>query len=440
MSGSLNRRRFLQSSGLAAGGVASMLATGQASASWFWRKGQPKSPNERLNIGVIGTANRGGANLKGVSTENIVALCDVDSIFLDAARTKFPKAKKYSDFRRMIDDNDVEAVVVSTPDHTHAVATMQALELGKPVYCEKPLTHTVAEARAIGDMARKKGVATQMGTQIHAGTNYRRVVELVQSGAIGSVSEVHVWVGGSWKPMPRPVDIIPIPPTLNYDVWLGPAAYRPYHPEYLPFNWRRWWVFGGGTMADFGCHYMDLPHWALNLRQPVVVDSKGPEPHKECAPPWMVTRYSHPARGPLPPVKLTWYQGGPRPPHFEDGLLPKWGNSGVLFVGSKGMVLADYNKHVLLPEKDFAGFEPPAPFIPDSIGHHAEWILACKNGGGTGSGFDYASALTETVQLGNVAHRIGNKRMEWDSAKLISPNCPEAAEFVQYEYRRGWRL
>lgn len=416
-----------------------MLATGQANAAWFWNRRKKSSPNERLNIGVVGVANRGGANLKGVSGENIVALCDVDSNYLDKAKETYPDAKQYSDFFRLIDDKNVEAVVISTPDHTHAVATMAALDSGLPVYCEKPLTHTVSEARAIGDKARSLKLATQMGNQIHASSNYRRVVELVQTGAIGEVREVHVWVGTVWEPMPRPKDIVPVPANVKYDLWLGPAKYRPYHPEYLPFKWRRWWAFGGGAMADFGCHYMDLAHWALSLRYPFEVHSTGPEPHPECAPHWMTTKYRHAARGDLPGVELTWYQGGKRPPQMEQGLLGKWGN-GVLFVGGKGMLVADYSKHLLLPEKDFAGFQAPAPYIPDSIGHHEEWIQACKNGSGTTSNFDYASALTETVQLGNVSHRIGNKRMDWESATLTSPNCPEAEEYVQHNYRRGWRL
>jgi predicted dehydrogenase len=439
MKNSLNRRRFIQQAGLAAGGIASMLAAGQANASLFRRKGQPKSPNEKLNIGVIGVTGRGGENLKGVSSENIVAVCDVDSANLDKIKPTYPQARRYSDFRKLIDDGEVEAVVVSTPDHTHAVATMAALDAGLPVYCEKPLTHTVSEARAIGNKARSLNLATQMGNQIHAGKNYRRVVELVQSGAIGEVREAHVWVGTSWEAMPRPIEIVPVPSTLDYDLWLGPAAYRPYHPEYIPFKWRRWWAFGGGAMSDFGCHYMDLTHWALSLRYPIVVQSSGPIPHNECAPKWMVTKYTYPARENLAGVKLTWYQGGKLPPQVEDGTVPKWGN-GVLFVGEKGMLLADYGRYLLLPEKDFAAFQAPTPFIPDSIGHHAEWILACKNGGGTGSSFDYAAALTESVLLGTVSHRIGNKRMEWDAARMLSPNCPEAAQFVQHEYRRGWSL
>lgn len=439
MKNTLNRRRFIQQTGLVAGGIAGILSAGTASAALFRRKWQPKSPNERLNIGVIGVTGRGGENLKGVSTDNIVAVCDVDSANLDKVKNAHPKAKQYADFRKLIDDGDVEAVVVSTPDHTHAVATMAALEAGLPVYCEKPLTHTVSEARAIVSKARSANLATQMGNQIHSGTNYRRVVELVQSGAIGEVREVHVWVGTTWDPMLRPIEIVPVPSTLDYDLWLGPVAYRPYHPEYLPFKWRRWWTFGGGAMSDFGCHYMDLAHWALSLRHPIVVHSSGPIPHSECAPKWMVTKYTYPARENLAGVNLTWYQGGKLPPQVEQGTAPKWG-SGVLFVGEKGMLIADYGRHQLLPEKDFVGFQAPTPFIPDSIGHHAEWILACKNGGGTGSNFEYAAALTESVLLGTVSHRIGNKKMEWDASRMLSPNCPEAALFVQHEYRRGWSL
>ncbi|HSH95929.1 MAG TPA: gfo/Idh/MocA family oxidoreductase, partial [Roseimicrobium sp.] len=306
------------------------------------------------------------------------------------------------------------------------------------VYCEKPLTHTISEARQILSETKKRGVVTQMGNQIHSGTNYRRVVELVQSGAIGEVHEVHVWVDGTWQTKPRPVDIVPVPADLNYEMWLGPAQYRPYHPEYLPFNWRRWWAFGGGTMADFGCHFMDLPHWALKLGHPLSVTAEGPEVDPECAPPWMIARYEHPAREDMPPVTLTWYQGGKRPRYFEEGVLPKWG-SGVLFVGAKGMLIADYSKHLLLPESKFTGFVPPQPFIPDSIGHHAEWISACKHGGPTGSDFRYAAVLTEAVCLGNVAFRTG-KRIEWDSINMKATGCPEADEFIQHDYRRGWRL
>ena len=438
MKKSLSRRQFFQESALASAGV--WLAGTQLAAATRRPPGSRiLSPNDKLNVGMIGTANRAGANLQEVSSQNIVALCDVDEEFLAAASQKYPKAQVYTDFRRLIDQRDIDAIVIATPDHTHAVATVAALKSGRHVYCEKPLTHTVSEARIVAETAHNLKRVTQMGNQIHASNNYRRVVELIQSGAIGPVSEVHVWLDGVWELMKRPAEIIPVPSHLNYDLWLGPAPYRPYHPEYLPFKWRRWWDFGGGTLSDFGCHHIDLSHWALNLRHPITVEAEGPPVDSDCASPWLIVRYEYPSRGDLPPVKLTWYQGGKRPPQFAQGLLPKWGGAGSLFVGTKGMLLADYGNHRLLPEKDFVGFTPPTPFIPDSIGHHNEWIAACKTEGPTTCNFDYAGALTESVLLGNVAYRTG-KKLEWDAKKLRATNCPEADDYLQHEYRRGWKI
>lgn len=439
MSNRLNRRQFVSQAGLA-GAVAGLGATTAPAASFFKRKAKELSPNDKLNIGVIGTANRALANLRGVGHENIVALCDVDENFLAAAAKEFPKAAKFSDFRDLIDHRGLDAVVVSTPDHTHAVATAAALKSGLHVYCEKPLTHTVSEAREIRNLAAgRPELATQMGNQIHASNNYRRVVELIQNGVIGPVTEVHVWVGAEYPGTGAPTEIVPVPAHLHYDLWLGPAPYRPYHPVYLPFKWRNWWDFGGGTLADFGCHYMDLPFWALGLKQPKTVQSEGPAPHPNGPPEWQIVRYEFPSQAASPGVKLTWYQGKVRPPQFDQGLLPKWGN-GVLFIGSQGMLIADYGKHQLLPESVYAGFQPPPPFIPDSIGHHKEWTEACKHGGGTTSNFEYAGNLTEVVLLGNVSHRLGGKLLEWDPVKLRATNCPEADAFIQHEYRRGWRL
>lgn len=399
--------------------------------------GRP-SPNDRLNIGVIGVANRGAANLNGVAGENVVALCDVDQNYLSAAGDRFPEAKQFADFRDLLDQRDIDAVVISTTDHTHAVATVMALRSGRHVYCEKPLTHTVSEARIVANTARETKRATQMGNQIHAGTNYRRVVELIQAGAIGPVREVHCWAGSVWSGFGRTVEHSAVPPHLNWDLWLGPAQELPYSAAYVPAAWRGWWRFGGGAMADMACHHIDLPFWALNLRQPTSVQSEGPELHKEFAPEWQMVHYEFPQRDSLPPVKLTWYNGDKRPEYFNKGQLPKWGN-GTLFVGDKGMLLADYGNHVLLPESDFVDFQRPAPSIPDSIGHYAEWIEACKSGGPTTCNFDYAGALTETVLLGNVAYRSG-KKLLWDSKNLVATNAPEAAQFIQHHYRNGWSL
>lgn len=396
-----------------------------------------ESANEKLNIAVIGVANQGKYNLENVASQNIVALCDVDEKLLAKAAEKFPRAKRFNDFRKLIDAKNIDAVVAATPDHTHAVAAMAALESGRHLYCEKPLTRTISECRAIRAAAQKSGKATQMGTQIHATDNYRRVVELIQRGAVGQVGEVHVWVSGGFGGKSRPTDTPLVPEGLDYDLWLGPVERRPYHPEYLPFHWRNWWAFGGGTLADLGCHYMDLPHWALGLKAPLSVESEGPAPEAECPPVWLIARYLYPNTNGGNPIKLTWYHGGKRP-ELPAALAEKW-KSGVLFIGSEGELLADYNRHLLLPEEKFRDFKRPEPFIAKSAGHHKEWITACKNGSATSCNFDYSGALTEAVLLGNVAFRAG-KKLDWDTARLQATNCPEASEFIQHQYRSGWSL
>ena len=420
----IDRRQFLKTTAVAIVGASSLAAA------------RKLSPNERLNIGVIGVSNRGGENLKEVSSENIVALCDVDEKLLGAVAQKFPRAKTYVDFRKLMDQKDIDAIVVSTPDHTHAVACVAALRSGRHLYCEKPLTHTVSECRRVRELAAQHKAVTQLGTQIHAGNNYRRVVELIQSGAIGAVEEVHVWAAGAGK---WPLGPAELPAYLNYDLWLGPVPARAYNPEYVPLNWRYWWAFGGGTLADFGCHFMDLPHWALDLRYASSCELVDGPPVDEDRPPrWLIVRYQYPARGEKPPVKLTWYHGGRRPDLLTPEQAKQW-RSGVLFIGKKGMLISSYDKHLLLPEKDFEGFTPPEPFIPNSAGHHREWIEACKTGGPTTCSFDYSGALTETVLLGNVAYRVGRK-LEWDSKKLRATNCRQADEYIQHHYRKGWKI
>jgi predicted dehydrogenase len=416
-----------------------------------------KSPNEKLNVVVIGCGGRGAANMREMLGENIVALCDVDENHLRKAAEKAPHAKKFRDFRKLYDelkDSEFDAVVVSTTEHTHVFATLPALQRKKHVYCEKPLTHNVREARLIREAARKAGVVTQMGTQIHAGSNYRRVVELVQAGAIGPIREVHVWVSRAWgrqsddeakrhkdivRISERPKDEVPVPKGLDWDLWLGPAPGRPFHSVYVPGpKWYRWWDFGGGTMSDLGSHWIDLPFWALKLDAPLAVEASGPTPHAEIAPASMSATFHYGARGDLPAAKLTWYQGTMKPELWKERKIAQWGD-GVLFIGAKGMLLSDYGKHVLLPEKDFADFKRPSKTIPDSVGHHAEWIQACKTGGATTCNFGYSGALTEANHLGNVAYRAG-KRIEWDAKKLRIPNVTAAERFLGREYRKGWKL
>ncbi len=345
-----------------------------------------------MNIVVIGCGGRGAANLREMLGENIVALCNVSEPNLLQAAQKAPRAKKYRDFRKLYDelkDGDFDAVVVSSTEHTHAFATLPALRRKKHVYCEKPLTHNLREARVIIEAAKKADVATQMGTQVHAGSNYRRVVELIQGGAIGPVREAHVWVSRAWGRQSeeeakqhrdivwtaeRPREEVPVPAGLDWDLWLGAAPRRPFHGVYVPGpKWYRWWDFGGGTMSDLGSHWIDLPFWALNLDAPRIVEASGPPPHPEIAPASMSATFHYGPRGELPEVKLTWYQGTLKPQLWQQGKIPAWGD-GVLFIGSKGMLLSNYGKHVLLPEKEFADFQRPAKTIPDSIGHHAEWL------------------------------------------------------------------
>ncbi|MHC4736464.1 MAG: Gfo/Idh/MocA family protein, partial [Planctomycetota bacterium] len=338
--------------------------------------------NNKLNVAGIGVGGRGAADINGAASENIVALCDIDEKHAAQTFERYPDAKRYKDFRKMLDEmhNKIDAVVIGTPDHTHAPAGMMAMKLGKHCYCEKPLSHSVYEARMMAEIARKKKLVTQMGTQIHARPNYRRVVELVQTGAIGTVRKVHVWLGANFTGPPKPTNMSQpdapsdrpaVPETLDWDLWLGPASYRPYHPTYAPFGWRYWWNFANGQLGDFFCHYCDLAFWALKLRHPVTVEAAG-SVHPESAARWTIARQEYPARGDLPPVTLTWYSGGGYPAFMKEGKVPQWGNA-VLFIGSKGMLIADYGRHQLLPEDKFVDFKRPDPFIPNSIGHHREW-------------------------------------------------------------------
>jgi len=418
-------------------------ATAAGIGFWTAPQGAPaadNSPAEKLNLAFVGVANRARGNIEGCAGQNVVALCDVDERYLARAATEFPRARAYNDWRKLLEQKDIDAVVISTADHTHAGPTLAAMQLGKHVYCEKPLTHNVREARLVSQMAGCMKVATQMGTQIHATENYRRVVELLRSGVIGSVQRIHVWVPTVWSGGgERPAATQPAPPEhLHWDLWLGPAPHRPYHPAYHPFGWRGWWDFGGGALADMACHHMDLSHWAFDLRHPLSVEAEGPQVHPDSCPRWLIVHYRYPGTKSHPPIHLTWYSGDKRPAELADLGKHKFG-AGSLFIGDKGMLLADYDRRVLLPEEQFKDFKAPEPTIPNSIGHHQEWIKACKEGGPTTCNFDYAGALTETVLLGNVAYRSGRK-LQWDAGKMTIPNAPQAERYLTREYRKGWEL
>lgn len=439
------RRDFLKNAALT--GAAGFWVGGRGA----WAQAGPAtrastSPSEKLNLGIIGVGGRATGNLdeedKAVASENIVAICDVDVTRLGKVGERFPKAQRYADFRKLIERSDLDAVVITTPDHTHAAATLMALNSGKHVYCEKPLTHTVEEARRVAEAAARNKRITQMGTQIHAGNNYRRVVELIQGGAIGAVGEVHVWVGANWSANKSPTPVAEIPAHLDFDLWQGPNLPRPFAKEYHPEDWRRWWAFGNGTLGDMGCHYLDLPFWALKLRHPTTIRAQGPAVHPEGCPAGLTVDYAFPARGELPPVKLTWYDAGKRPPMAGEWGVPPTAGSGVVFVGERGKLFADYNQKKLLPAGDFADFKAPAKSISASIGHHREWLEAIRRDAGpdaTTCHFDSAGALTEAVLLGTVAFRAG-REIEWDAKAMKVTNVREANQFLRTEYRKGWDM
>jgi predicted dehydrogenase len=414
------------------------------------------SPNSKLNIAGIGIGGQGASDLDQVSSENIVALCDVDSDYAAKIFRKYPDAKRYKDFREMFGkERSIDAVVVATPDHIHAVASMAAIKHGKHVYCEKPLTRTVYEARALAKAAREAKVATQMGNQGMAFEGNRLINEWIADGAIGPVREVHVW---SDRPthrgkMPlwwaqgieRPKDAPPVPPSLDWDLWLGPAPRRPYHPAYVPFRWRGWWDFGSGGLGDMGIHNLAPVFSALKLGAPTSVHGSSTPVFKETVPLACIVHYQFPARGDMPPVQLHWYDGGllpARPDELEDD-RPLDPEDGVIFVGDKGKMLVTGwgGEHPrLIPENRNKEFKRPPKTLPRSIGHHKEWIEACKTGSPTRSSFDFAGPLTEAVLLGSVCVRLGGEKLVWDGANFKVTNVAEANEFLHYKYRDGWTL
>ncbi|MEM7233149.1 MAG: Gfo/Idh/MocA family oxidoreductase [Planctomycetota bacterium] len=436
----IERREFLKRAVLA--GTATVGASSFATQHPL-NAAVTKSPNEKLNIGVIGPNGRGAANAKGVAGENIVALCDVDSQRLTAASKLYPKAKTFVDFRALLDVKELDAVVVSTPDHMHAIPAVTAMRRGLHVYCEKPLAHSVHEVRVMRETAKKHGLVTQMGTQIHAQNNYRRVVELIKAGAIGKVRRVHVWMGGrpdlrmpaGHSTVAKRVKKAAPPKHVNYDLWLGPAPERPFHLSHFHFNWRYWWDFGGGVLGDFGCHFMDLPHWALGLGAPTKVSAGGSKEYvgDNNVPSNLRVDYHYAKTSSAPAVHMTWYHG-------------KWSldlhgfRAGVLFEGERGMLLADYGRNrVFLGDHDGKAEVLTSEKIAPSIGHHREWTEAVKSRGSTTCNFEYSGNLTETVQLGNAAYRA-REALEWDAKALRVTNTRSADSIIRREYRKGWTL
>ncbi|HIJ51866.1 MAG TPA: Gfo/Idh/MocA family oxidoreductase [Planctomycetes bacterium] len=412
-------------------------------------------PSAKLNIAGIGIGGMGKSNLRQLESENIVALCDVDHNYAAQTFKRYPKAKVYTDFRKMLDkQKDIDAVVIATPDHTHAVISMEAMRRGKHVYCQKPLTHDVYESRMLAKTAKETGVTTQMGIQGHSGEGIRLISEWIWGGAIGEVREVDAWCSLSYYPFGhtwwssrwsrRPKETPPVPSTLDWDLWLGPAPERPYHPAYHPGVWRCWWDFGCGMMGDRGAHTLDPVFWALKLGHPTSVEATSLDLNPDTHPVASIVTYRFPARGNLPPVKLTWYDGlrPPRPIELEHGRRLGNVEGGALFKGSKGKLMAGvYGEGPrLIPEGRMKEYKQPAKTIPRVKGsHERDWVRACKSGRPAGADFEYSGLLTEVCLLGNVARRV-DANIEWDAENMKATNLPEADKYIRTPYRKGWTL
>ncbi|MFO0954536.1 MAG: Gfo/Idh/MocA family oxidoreductase [Isosphaeraceae bacterium] len=452
----LGRRQFLQSAAFAGFGIRVVQSPAFGAVA-------SQSPNERLRFACIGVGGKGRSDSEHVaSLGEIVALCDIDAQRLGQKAQQHPNAKTYSDFRKLLEElaPKIDAVTVSTADHTHAVAGVMAMKLGKPVYCQKPLTHTPYEARVMRETAAKMKLPTQMGNQGTSHPGFRDGVELIRSGVIGPIKEVHVWTNRPFKYWKQAPDIVarpeemPVPAHVSWDTWLGPAPFRPYNKVYHPHDWRGWWDFGTGALGDMGCHTANLAFKALKLGLPTRVSATSSEVNAETCPAWSTIVYEFPARGDLPPVKLTWYEGakdGKRnlpSPELLYGEEPP--SSGSILVGEKGSIFSpsDYgSEQVLLPRDKFPSKKSLSPQEEKDRGkdldlnHKAEWVRAIRENKPElpGSNFSYGATLTEAMLLGNVAVRLG-KPIEYDGATGRVTNEPDAERFLRFDYRSGWSL
>lgn len=436
--------------------------------------GGPKfvPPSEKVNVAIIGAGGQGRTNARALFNEadaQIIAVCDpveqedytrfyyrgmagrkpvkaeIEKQY--AAKTPNYRCAEYEDYRAMLEkEKAVDAVLIATPDHLHAVISVAAMRAGKHVYCEKPLTHNVWEARQVAKVAKETGLATQMGNQGHSGEGIRLTCEWIWDGAIGAIREVHAWSdAGRWViGQGRPKETPPPPKGMNWDLWLGPRENRPYHPDYAPFNWRAWWAFGGGALADMACHNLDPAVWALDLKDPLTIEASSPGVDAEIVSHCAVFRYKFGARGNQPPVNVTWYDGGLRPPlpsEVAEGETLEGGGNGIIFIGDKGVIsCAGWGgKPQIFPSAKMDAYKWPAKTIKRSKGHHRDWIDACKGGDPASSNFEYGARLTEIVHLGNVALRSG-KRIEWDPVHLKAKNAPQADPFIRGQYRKGWEI
>jgi predicted dehydrogenase len=406
-------------------------------------------PSDRLDLAFVGAGGQAHFSLRGLADQNIVALCDVDDGRAAQAYRQYPKAKKFRDFRRMLKsmDRQIDAVVVATPDHIHAPASLMAMRLGKHVYCEKPLTWSIEEARLMAKVAREEKVATQMGTQGMAMDGARAGVEMVRSGVLGTVQELHVWTDRAkgWWPqgVNRPTDTPPVPKNLDWDLWLGPAPERPYHPAYVPFKWRGWQDFGTGAVGDMGIHNAAMAWMGLELGLPAsveVVETSGT--NAETFPTWSMLKINFAATAANPAITLHWYDGGKKPSRDLIGGRDVAKN-GAIVVGSKGTLYsiewtgADWH---LYPEAKFRNYAAAPKRFPRVKSHHHDWVQACKGGHPTLCNFpEFASPLTEIMLLGALAQRLG-KDIQWNAKQMQAEDCPEAESFIRRPYSKGWEL
>jgi len=414
------------------------------------------APSDKMNIACVGIGGMGATNLSALEGENIVALCDVDDDYASKIYLKYPGAKRYHDYRVMLDkQRNIDGVVVATPDHMHTVVTLAAMQSGLHVYTQKPLTRLVSEARALTDAAKKYNVVTQMGNQGHSGEDLRLICEWIWDGAIGTVQEVHAWTNRPVWPQgiaKRP-ETQPVPETLNWDLYLGPVKERGYNPIYHPFQWRGWWDFGTGALGDMGCHIIDSAFAALDLQDPTSVEASvamivNPDniweklENFETFPHTSIVHFQFPEKNGRPALKLTWYDGGlfpPRPDELEpERRMPE---SGLLFVGDKGKLMSGDGSTRLIPETFMQSYERPEKTLPRiTTSHEENWVQACKTGQNASSHFGIAGPLTETVLLGNLAVRFPQQKLEWDTKSMQVTNHNEANAYVQPDFQEGWSL
>jgi predicted dehydrogenase len=450
----VNRRDFLKTAGAAGAGF---WVTGRQLGF-----GQEKSPNAKLNVACIGVGGRGRASLDACKGETVVAVCDIDENPLGKAAKDYSGAKVYTDYRKMLDEmgKEIDAVTVGTPDHHHAPAAARAMAMGKHAYVEKPLTHNVYEARKLTELAARHKLATQMGNQGHSSSSRRLLVEALQQGVIGKVTEVHAWTNRPIWPqaIDRPKEQPECPKNVHWDLFLGPAPERPYHKAYHPFAWRGWWDFGTAALGDMACHIMDAAFWGLQLKYPTQVEAEGQPLHPESGPKWMTVRLQFPARGEMPPVKYVWYDGKlgkdgdgkdiPNMPPAELAKGIKLNNNGNVIIGEKGTIVVldeqTGNWKVVLDgkvlDKKEVEIKQTLPRVQGEMGgHHGEWIAACKGGPKSLGDFSYSGPFTETVLIGIAAFRAG-KKLEWDGEAMKAKNAPEADPYIKREYRKGWEV